>query len=181
MAKILTYNQLEKLVKAYRDLGKRIVLTQGTYDLIHVGHGRYLEKAKKYGDILIVGVDSDEKVKKRKGPNRPVVPEEERLEMVSYLESVDHVVLKPLSAEKWSLIKLVHPEVLVATKQTYSKEELQALKEFCGEIKVMEPMAVTSTSAKIRRVQLGVAEEFSEKLKKKIIDQIKDMIDELKV
>lgn len=181
MTKILTYKQLQKVVQAYRDLGKRIVLTQGTYDLIHVGHGRYLEEAKKCGDILIVGADSDAKVKKRKGPRRPIVPEEERLEMLSYLQSVDHVVLKPVEAEKWSLIKLVRPDVLVATKATYKKEELKELGEFCGEVKVLQPMAVTSTSAKIRLVQMGAAEEFSQKLKKKIIKQMKEMVDELKV
>ena len=180
MSKIVGYKQLAKIVQAYHDLGKRVVLTQGTYDLIHVGHGRYLEEAKKSGDILIVGVDSDAKVKQRKGPQRPVVPEEERLEMVNYLASVDNVVLKPLTAEKWSLIKLVRPDVLVATKATYDKKELEELKEFCGEVKVLEPKATTSTSAKIRLVQLGMVEEFSEKLKKKILKQIQEMVKELK-
>ncbi len=181
MPKILTYKQLERMVKAYRALEKRIVLTQGTYDLIHVGHGRYLEEAKKCGEVLIVGVDSDEKVKKRKGPTRPVVPEEERLEMVAYLESVDHVVVKPEGMEKWSLTKLVRPDVLVATKETYSPEELEELKKWCGRVKVLSPRATTSTSAKIRRVQLGMAREFSEKLKKKIIKQIKEAVEELEI
>ena len=180
MSKILTYPQVSKAVHAYRDLGKKIVLTQGTYDLIHVGHGRYLEEAKKKGDILIVGVDSDEKVKKRKGPRRPIVPENERLEMVSYLASVDHVVLKPLSAEQWSLIRLVHPDVLVVTKATYNQEELKQLQALCGEVKVLEPKATTSTSAKIRLVQLGMAEEFTNKLKKKLLKQIQDMLEEMK-
>ncbi|MDO5561656.1 MAG: adenylyltransferase/cytidyltransferase family protein [bacterium] len=181
MSKILTYSQMKKAVRAYHDLGKKIVLTQGTYDLLHVGHGRYLEEAKKKGDVLIVGVDSDAKVKKRKGPQRPIVPEDERMEMVSYLSSVDHVVLKPLKTEKWSLIKLVRPDVLVATKATYDKKELAQLKNFCGEVKVLEPKATTSTSAKIRLVQLGMAEEFSNKLKKKLLKQIQDMIEEMKV
>ncbi len=180
MKKQLTYQQLPKVVKAYRDLGKKIVLTQGTYDMVHVGHGRYLAEAKTYGDILIVGVDSDEKVKKRKGPQRPIVPEEERLEMLTYFSSVDHVVIKPLEVEKWSLIKMVEPDVLIATKATYDTKELEELKQFCGVVKVLEPKATTSTSAKIRRVQLGMAEEFSKQLKERFFKQIEEMVEELK-
>lgn len=180
MKKILTYEQLPKVVKAYRDLDKTIVLTQGTYDMIHVGHGRYLQEAKKNGDILIVGVDSDEKVKKRKGPSRPIVPENERVEMLSYIASVDHLVIKPLEAKKWSLIKIVKPDILIATKATYDSKQLEKLKKYCGEVKVLEPKATTSTSAKIRRVQLGMAEEFSSKLKRTLLKQIEEIVNELK-
>jgi rfaE bifunctional protein nucleotidyltransferase chain/domain len=153
--KIVSYKQLAKAVKAYRDLEYRIVLTQGTYDMVHVGHGRYLQEAKSYGDILIVGVDSDEKVRCRKGPGRPIVPEVERVEMLTYLASVDHVVIKPVDASKWSLIALVRPDVLVATKETYDKQQLIELRQYCGKLKVLERKAMTSTSAKIRRAQLS--------------------------
>ena len=180
MKKVLTYEEIPKFVKAHRDLGERIVLTQGTYDMVHVGHGRYLKEAKRNGDILIVGVDSDEKVKKRKGPNRPIVPENERVEMLTYLSSVDHLVIKPLEAKKWSLIKLVKPDVLIATKETYDDKQLEKLKKYCQEVKVLEPKATTSTSAKIRRVQIGTAEEISSKLKKKLLKQIEEIVNELK-
>ena len=129
MKKVLRYGEIKKAIQAYRDLDYKIVLTQGTYDMIHVGHGRYLEEAKKHGDILIVGVDSDAKVKKRKGKNRPIVPENERVEMLTYLRSVDHVVVKPLETPKWELIKLVRPDVLIATKATYTAEQLRQLRE----------------------------------------------------
>jgi D-beta-D-heptose 7-phosphate kinase/D-beta-D-heptose 1-phosphate adenosyltransferase len=159
MKKILTYNQLKKAVKAYRDLEYKIVLTQGTYDMVHVGHGRYLKDAKNYGDILIVGVDSDEKVHARKGAGRPIVPEEERVEMLTYFTSVDHVVIKPINAPKWSLIKIVCPDVLIATAETYNPQQLKQLAEFCGEVKVLARKALTSTSAKIRKIQMTLAAE----------------------
>ena len=177
--KVVTYKQLPKIIRAYRDLGQKIVLTQGTYDLIHVGHGRYLQAAKGEGEVLIVGVDSDEKVKKRKGESRPIVPEEERIEMLTYLTSVDRVVVKPASAEKWSLIKLVRPDVLVATKATYTPEELAELAKYCGEVKVLEPKATTSTSAKIRIVQLQMAKKLTDKIKKEFLKQIEEMVSEL--
>lgn len=178
MKKILSYPEVKKAVAAYRDLGQKIVLTQGTYDLVHVGHGRYLEAAKKEGDILIVGVDSDEKVKKRKGEGRPIVPEDERVEMLTYLSSVDHVVVKPISAKRWELIKLVRPDVLVATQATYSPEELQELQKFCGKVQVLEPKATTSTSAKIRLMQMRTANQLLGDLKKRLIAQIEDVVKE---
>src|SRR5690348_16107521 len=100
---IADYKKLKTLIDHCKGLGLRIVLTQGTYDMVHIGHARYFEEAKKHGDILVVGVDSDEKVRARKGPERPVVPQEERLEMVTHLRPVDIVVLKPLKAPKYSL------------------------------------------------------------------------------
>lgn len=157
--KILTYQQLTKVVKAHRDLEQTIVLTQGTYDMVHVGHGRYLQDAKKRGDVLIVGVDSDEKVRQRKGVGRPIVPEEERVEMLTYFSSVDHVVIKPLQAEKWSLIKLVRPDVLIVTEEAYTPVQLEQLGQFCGQVEVLSRKALTSTSAKIRRVQMCLAKE----------------------
>ena len=176
MKKILTYPEVKKAIKAYRDLEYRIVLTQGTYDLVHVGHGRYLEAAKKEGDILIVGVDSDEKVKKRKGEGRPIVPETERVEMLTYLSSVDYVVVKPLSAPKWELIKLVRPDVLVATQATYTPAQLEELKRYCGAVKVLEPKATTSTSAKIRLMQIRTAKQLLGDLKKRLLTQIEEVV-----
>lgn len=159
LKKILTYQQLARVVKAHRDLEQTIVLTQGTYDMVHVGHGRYLQDAKKRGDVLIVGVDSDEKVRQRKGVGRPIVPEEERVEMLTYFSSVDHVVIKPLQAEKWSLIKLVRPDVLIVTEEAYTPVQLEQLSRFCGRVEVLSRKALTSTSAKIRRVQMCLAKE----------------------
>lgn len=177
---ISSYDQIPKLVTEYRKNHKSIVLTQGTFDMLHIGHARYLTEAKSHGDILFVGIDSDEKVRQRKGPDRPVVPEEERVEMLKYLHSVDHVVLKPMDEEKWRLIKLIKPDVLIATKETYSPTQIKELEKICGKVVVLEPMATTSTSAKIRQVQIGAAKKVSTTLSNKLVKAIEDVLEELK-
>lgn len=180
-SKIVTdQKKLQPIIDRYRQQKKKIVLTQGTFDLVHIGHARYCAEAKNYGDVLIVGVDSDEKVKARKGPDRPVVPEAERLEMMTYLKSVDVVVLKPHNAPKWHLIKMVKPDVLVATHNTYQPEDLRQLEEYCTHIIVLEPMATTSTSAKIRLLQIGAAKQISEKISTRLIGAMEEVLKELK-
>jgi rfaE bifunctional protein nucleotidyltransferase chain/domain len=86
--------KLAEVVDALRTMGAKIVLTQGSFDFIHIGHFIYLEKARKHGDILIVGVDNDEKVRRRKGPERPIVSEDERVKMLTHVRHVDIVTLK---------------------------------------------------------------------------------------
>ena len=177
---ISDYKKLEKLIDNCKGLGLSVVLTQGTYDMLHIGHARYFEEAKKHGDILVVGVDSDEKVRARKGPERPVVPEEERLEMVAHLRPVDVVVLKALKVPRWQLIKVVKPDVLIATKKTYTKSELVELHKICGKVVVLEPMATTSTSAKIRKLQIGTAKSLGASLTPKIMRTIEEVLKNIK-
>jgi D-beta-D-heptose 7-phosphate kinase/D-beta-D-heptose 1-phosphate adenosyltransferase len=177
---VLEAADVVSFVKKWRSQGKKIVLTQGSFDLVHIGHARYCAKAKEYGDVLIVGVDSDAKVRQRKGDDRPVVPQEERLEMLTYLAAVDLVVLKELEAEKYSLIKAIRPEVLVATAETYTPEKIKKLEEFCGKVVVLEPMATTSTSAKIRRLQIGMVQKISDKLSTRLNNTIAEVLKELR-
>jgi len=177
---ISDYKKLEKVISHCKGLGLKVVLTQGTYDMVHIGHARYFEEAKKHGDILVIGVDSDEKVRARKGPERPVVPQEERLEMVAHLRPVDVVVLKEHNHPKWHLIKTVRPDVLIATKETYDEKQLKELKKICGEVVVLNPMATTSTSAKIRKLQIGTAKSLGQALTPKIMDIIEEVLGEIK-
>jgi len=174
------YGKIKSLIEHCKELGMKIVLTQGAFDMIHVGHGRYLKTAKSHGDLLVVGVDSDAKIKFRKGPERPVVPQEERIEMLSHLRYVDLVFLKEVKDPKWALIKAIRPDVLIATASTYNKSQLKALKAFCGKVLVLEPMATTSTSAKIRRLQIGTAKKLGQALTPKILKTIQDVLDEMK-
>ena len=87
--KIRTSEQLSQIITKKKVLGEVVVSTNGCFDLLHVGHLRYLKAAKKMGDILVVGVNSDESVRQLKGNNRPLVPEMERAEMLSGLGCVD--------------------------------------------------------------------------------------------
>lgn len=148
------FDDIEKLVEEVarlRSLKLKIVLTSGSYDLLHIGHARYLREAKNLGDVLIVGVESDEKVRSRKkGSLRPVVPLNERAEMLAHLRYIDIITVKNLDDPQWNLIKRIQPDVLQAVEGTYSRTDLQALKKFCGKIIVQPRQAETSTSAKIR-------------------------------
>ncbi|MFH0968929.1 MAG: adenylyltransferase/cytidyltransferase family protein [Patescibacteria group bacterium] len=167
-------------VKHFKGLGLKIILTMGSWDLVHIGHARYFREAKKYGDILIVGVDSDEKVRARKGHGRPIVPQNERMEMVTHFRYVDMAVLKELSVPKWQMIKMIKPDVLIATKETYSQKEIKELKKYCGEVVVLEPQATTSTSAKIRRLQMTTAKKLEKILVPKLLTSIKESLDEVR-
>ena len=158
------YEKVEKIVEHCRGLGLKIALTSGTFDLFHVGHSRYLEQAKNRGDVLIVGIDSDAKVKRSKGPNRPIVSEDERMEIICHCRHVDVVFMKEVDDPKWHLIKTVKPDVLIVTRATYKEDELAQLRQYCKDITVLEPQATTSTTAKVRRIMVGVAIEAKEKL-----------------
>ena len=169
-------DDLKTVVTSLRALGSKIVLTQGSYDLVHIGHARYLDTAKKHGDVLIVGIDNDDKIRSRKGPDRPVVPEDERLEMVLHLRAVDFVFLKKADDPKWNLIKTVHPDVLIAVEDTYSPEEIKELQNHCGEVVVLERQATTSTSAKIRLMQLKTAKKLEEALTPKLLKVLQETL-----
>ena len=104
--------ELSSLVEKLRKEGKKIVFTNGCFDIIHAGHVDYLEKAKSFGDFLIVGMNSDSSIKKIKGEKRPIIPETYRARVLEGLKSVDCVFIfdeeTPLK-----VIKTVKPDVLV--------------------------------------------------------------------
>jgi rfaE bifunctional protein nucleotidyltransferase chain/domain len=93
MAPLLTLEAAERLAEACRAAGRTLVLANGCFDLLHVGHVRYLEDARRLGDCLIVGLNSDGAVRRLKGPGRPLIPADERAELVGALRVVDAVVL----------------------------------------------------------------------------------------
>ena len=109
--KIRSLDALKKIVASAKTAGKTIVFTNGCFDLLHRGHVHVLREAKACGDILIVGVNSDRSVKTIKGPNRPVLPEQDRLELMAALEMVDYVVLFDES-DPYNLIAALQPHVL---------------------------------------------------------------------
>lgn len=110
--KVLSSARLQTVLDGYRAQKKKIVFTNGCFDLLHIGHVRYLEQAKALGDILIVGINSDASVKQLKGPTRPIQNESDRAEILASLKAVDHTVIfteeTPLR-----LIQEVKPNLLV--------------------------------------------------------------------
>jgi len=154
------YDLLASRIEGFRRLDLRVVLTSGSFDMLHQGHSRYLERAKSLGDVLIVGVDSDAKIKSRKGPRRPIVPEDERVEILCHLRHVDLVMVKELNDPKYQLIRTVRPDVLVATQDTYKEKQLAEVKELCKEVVVLEPQATTTTTALVRNVLIGPIQDI---------------------
>ncbi len=90
---LLTSDNLERMLAEHRKRGERIVSTNGVFDLLHVGHVRYLEASRALGDLLIVGVNSDSSVRQLKGETRPINPQEERVEILLALRCVDYCVI----------------------------------------------------------------------------------------
>lgn len=174
------FNQIVRTVDALRALGQRIVLTSGTYDIIHVGHANYLEKARALGDFLIVGVDSDAKVRARKGPGRPIVPENERLLMLAHLRHVDALVLKPADEEPHQLMKLVRPDVLVISETTkHSAENIEDMHKYCGVVEMLPPQAETSTTAQIRRLHIDGIGKFAEQTREEVGQAIDRLLEKI--
>ena len=93
--RLISQSDLMALGEQLREKNKKIVFTAGSWDLIHAGQCRYLEKAREYGDILVVGVSSNNAIKQVKGPNKPILDEKIRAEMLTYLKSVDFVTVLP--------------------------------------------------------------------------------------
>jgi rfaE bifunctional protein nucleotidyltransferase chain/domain len=110
--KILDRNSLKEKVDSLRLEGKVVVFTNGCFDLLHVGHVRYLQKAREQGDCLLVAVNSDSSVRQIKGPPRPIIPEGQRAEVVAALACVDWVTIFD-EPDPLILIKLLRPDVLV--------------------------------------------------------------------
>ena len=111
-ARVLPQDDTARFVETGRAAGRRIVFTNGVFDLLHPGHVRYLKAARALGDVLIVGLNGDTSVRRNKGPERPVNPQDERAEVLAALECVDAVVIfdEDTPAE---IIRLVQPDVLV--------------------------------------------------------------------
>ena len=151
--KIKERKDLQRIIEDLKKNGKRIVFTNGCFDLLHVGHIRYLEKGKSFGDVLIVGVNSDQSVRILKGPKRPILPEGERAEILSGLGCVDYITLfdEPTSLE---LISFLQPHILVKggdwTKETTVGKEV--VERSGGEVVIIPFIEGSSTSNLIETI-----------------------------
>lgn len=109
---IIKLPELVQVVNRLKQEGKRVVFTNGCFDIIHMGHVLYLKKAREYGDVLVAGLNSDVSVKIIKGDKRPVVPEAERAEVLSSIRFVDYVVIFN-EPDPYKTIEAIKPDVLV--------------------------------------------------------------------
>ncbi|WP_433784645.1 adenylyltransferase/cytidyltransferase family protein [Actinomycetospora sp. CA-101289] len=132
-------------IGAWRCDGRTLGLVSGTFDLLHVGHMRFLERASCLTDALIVGVDSDAKVSVRKGAARPVLPDRERMEMLSHVRHVDAVFLKTI-APRWHFATSIQPDVLIVSSETYGEEDLDLLRQEVKAIALLPRDSGMSTS-----------------------------------
>ena len=148
---VLDLVTLRDEVERARQRGARIVLTNGVFDLLHVGHLRYLRQARRAGDVLVVGVNADAAVQK---PGRPLVPEDERAELVAALEPVDYVVIFGESTAD-GLLRAVHPEVYVkgADYSESTLPEAATAREIGAQLLFVELVQNRSTSALARAVR----------------------------
>ena len=110
MGKLIEQSKIEELTNQIKKQGETIVATNGCFDILHVGHVRYLKKSKEFGDVLIVGLNSDASVRSIKGPNRPINNEFDRAEVLCALNSVDYVVLFDEDSPR-DLLELIKPNV----------------------------------------------------------------------
>jgi FAD synthetase len=148
MARIVNLQELKMFLS--RERKGTIVLTGGCFDILHIGHVRFLSEAKEMGDYLVVLLENDKKVKKLKGKNRPVFIQKERAEMLSALGSVDLVVLLPTmenDSDYLNLIRKIKPDIIAVTENDphIEKKKGQA-KKIGGELKVISLIKTLSSS-----------------------------------
>ena len=156
--KIVELEELSNRCEKLRSAGKKIVATNGCFDLLHVGHVRYLQAARALGDLLVVGLNGDRSVHELKGAGRPITTQSDRAEILAALACVDLVTIFPeIRAAKF--LAAVHPAVYVKggdyTPRTLNEEELTILKEIEAAIRLIPLETGYSTSGLIERICKG--------------------------
>jgi rfaE bifunctional protein nucleotidyltransferase chain/domain len=158
--KVLDRNTLKEKVDSLRKAGKRVVFTNGCFDLIHIGHIRLLQKAREKGDCLVVAVNSDSSVREIKKAGRPVMPEGERAEVVAALGCVDWVTIFA-EPDPLVLIRLLTPDVLVKGTD-WSEEEIVGapdVREAGGQVLRIPLVPEISTSVIVERIYSAFSKE----------------------
>jgi len=154
--KIKSLGSLRRIVFGLQKKGKKIIFTNGCFDILHLGHARYLEDAKSLGDILVVGVNSDASVKRIKGKSRPIVGQKERISLIAALESVDFALLfnedTPAAA-----IKTLRPDVLVKGADWKKSDIVGAdfVTSRGGKVATVKLVKGLSTSKIIKKIRTG--------------------------
>ncbi len=153
MGKIYARQQLRDELDRLREGGKKIVFTNGCFDILHAGHVRYLREARKLGDVLVLALNSDSSVRSIKGEKRPLIPQQERAEVVSSLESVDYVTIFDESTPL-ALIEFLKPDVLVKGGD-WDEESVvgrESVKKRGGRVVIIPEVKGVSTTAIVGKI-----------------------------
>ncbi|MDP2904713.1 MAG: D-glycero-beta-D-manno-heptose 1-phosphate adenylyltransferase [Candidatus Omnitrophota bacterium] len=152
--KIKSLRSLRRIVFGLQKKGKKIIFTNGCFDILHLGHAQYLEGAKALGDVLVVGVNSDNSVKRIKGKSRPIVGQKERISLIAALESVDYTVLFNEDTPA-RLIQALRPDVLVKGADWKKNDIVGAsfVKSNGGKVATVRLVNGLSTSNIIKKIQ----------------------------
>lgn len=154
-AKVVPLEQLQQRVKELRAAGKKVVATNGCFDLLHVGHIRYLNAARKLGDVLVIGINGDQSIRELKGVGRPLNSEADRAEVVAALASVDLVAIFP-EVRATRFLESVAPDVYVKggdyNEDTLNLEERAVLKKIGAKIDILPFEEGYSTSDLLARM-----------------------------
>ncbi|KPK27263.1 MAG: glycerol-3-phosphate cytidylyltransferase [Nitrospira bacterium SG8_3] len=158
LRKVHTLESLLQRITALQQAGEAIVFTNGCFDLLHIGHTRYLEEAKQLGERLVVGINSDKSVRQlAKGTNRPILPEEQRAEVIAALGCVDYVILFD-EPDPLNLIKAIQPNVLVkggdwTPERIVGKDFVEERGGFVRTIPLVPDISTTTIIQRILTVQ----------------------------
>lgn len=154
MNRVLGRIEAQNLIEDLKKQGKKVVFTNGCFDILHVGHMTYLEEAKAFGDYLFVGVNSDESVRRLKGPTRPINNENDRAELLAGLKSVDYTVIFSEDTPV-ELIGALKPSIHVKGGD-YKKEDLPetaVVESYGGEVFIVSLVEGKSTSNVVKKIQ----------------------------
>jgi rfaE bifunctional protein nucleotidyltransferase chain/domain len=155
MGQVISFDGISSALKSLKSSGKKIVFTNGCFDLLHVGHVRYLQEARAQGDILVVGVNSDASTKRLKGPTRPVQNESDRAEILAALGCIDFSVIFTEDTPQ-NLIEQVRPDVLVKGGDWAIDQIVGApfVQSYGGEVRSLHFVDGKSTTKIIAKAQL---------------------------
>lgn len=166
--RFISQSDLLTLREQLKAKNKKVVFTAGSWDLLHVGQVRYLEMAKSYGDVLVVGVSSNEAIKRVKGPNKPILDEKVRAEVVSSLRSVDFVTMLP-EPSCVPTLGLLQPDIYIIPEEEWasdykSSKEYKTVTKYGGEVLVVPRQSTAISTTKIVQRAIGghLGEVFKE-------------------
>lgn len=159
--KIKTKEEIKEIIKLLRKNNPKIkiVTTNGAFDIIHIGHIKSINESKKYGDILIIGLNSDKSIKKYKSKDRPIIPENERAEILANLEKVDYVVLFD-EPDPRNLLEVIKPNFHVKSESGFKGIEREIVEKNGGNIILIKDVSSHSTTKIINELKEFLSKEI---------------------